>query len=160
MHYAGCHHDVDAPIDADNRGVLYLNSRIGYDDITDGLACTILLGEVLGGGPNLGWASGTRATLRNTGHRLNEPDSLFPAMRGNRFNSVESRPQPEEVQLLVDDGLLPVGYTGGFSSRHTHGANFLFCNGAVRYVTASVNPTVYQHLGNRSDGEIISDDAF
>jgi len=158
--YAGCHHDVDAPIDADNRGVLYLNSRIGYDDITDGLACTILLGEVLGGGPNLGWASGTRATLRNTGHRLNEPDSLFPAMRGNRFNSVESRPQPEEVQLLVDDGLLPVGYTGGFSSRHTHGANFLFCNGAVRYVTASVNPTVYQHLGNRSDGEIISDDAF
>ena len=80
IHYAGCHHDVDAPIDANNRGVLYLNSRIGYDDITDGLACTILLGEMVGGGPTLGWASGTRATLRNTGRRINEPDFLFPAM--------------------------------------------------------------------------------
>ena len=43
--YAGCHHDVEAPIDADNHGVLYLNSHVGYDDITDGPAYTILLGE-------------------------------------------------------------------------------------------------------------------
>jgi len=158
--YAGCHHDVDAPIDANNRGVLYLNSRIGYDDITDGPAYTILLGEVLGGGPSLGWASGTRATLRNTGHRVNEPDFLFPGLKTGIFNASESRPQPEEMAKLVDEGLLPVGYTGGFSSRHGQGANFLFCNGAVRFVRESVNPTVYQHLGNRSDGEIISDDAF
>jgi prepilin-type N-terminal cleavage/methylation domain-containing protein len=158
--YVGCHHDVDAPIDANNRGVLYLNSRIGYDDITDGPAYTIMLGEVVGGGPTLGWASGTRATLRNTGRRINEPDFLFPASSGNPFNASEGRPQPEEMAKLVDEGLLPIGYTGGFSSRHGQGANFLFCNGAVRFVRESVNPTVYQHLGNRSDGEIISDDAF
>ncbi|MGO9464084.1 MAG: DUF1559 domain-containing protein [Isosphaeraceae bacterium] len=158
--YAGCHHDVDAPIDASNRGVLYLNSRIGYDDITDGPAYTILLSEVVGGGPSLGWASGTRATLRNTGRRINEPDLLFTAMGRGPFNASEARPQPEEIEKLVGDGLLPVGYTGGFSSHHGQGANFLFCNGAVRYVKESVNPAVYQHLANRSDGEIISDDAF
>jgi prepilin-type N-terminal cleavage/methylation domain-containing protein len=158
--YAGCHHDVDAPIDANNRGVLYLNSRIGYDDITDGPAYTILVSEMIGSGPTLGWASGTRATLRNTGHRLNEPDFLFQAMGNGRFNPSQSRPQPEEMVKVVDDGLLPVGYTGGFSSRHSHGANFLFCNGAVRFVAQSVDPAVYQHLGNRSDGEIVSDDAF
>ncbi len=158
--YAGCHHDVDAPIDANNQGALYLNSRIGYDDITDGLACTILLGEVVGGGPSLGWASGTRSSLRNTGRRINEPDLLFTAMGRGPFNVSEGRPQPEEMEKLVGDGLLPIGYTGGFSSHHGQGANFLFCDGAVRYVRESVNSVVYQHLGNRRDGEIISDDAF
>ena len=34
--YAGCHHDVEAAIDADNHGVLYLNSHVRYDDITEG----------------------------------------------------------------------------------------------------------------------------
>ena len=43
--YAACHHDVEAPIDADNHGVFYLNSRTRYDDITDGPAFTILVGE-------------------------------------------------------------------------------------------------------------------
>ena len=75
MSYMGCHHDVEAPIDADNHGVLYLNSHVDYDDITDGPACTILLGEAIHT-PTLGWASGTRASLRNAGHRINERDSI------------------------------------------------------------------------------------
>ncbi len=161
IQYAGCHHDVDAPIDANNRGVLYLNSRVAYDDITDGPAYTILLGETESGGPSLGWASGTRATLRNTGHRLNEPDYLFRALGNGPFQSAsQASSQQQEMEHLVDDGLLPIAYTGGFSSRHNHGANFLFCNGAVRYVKQSVNPSVYERLGNRNDGEIVNDDAF
>ncbi len=27
--YAGCHHDVEAPINADNRGVFFLNNQLG-----------------------------------------------------------------------------------------------------------------------------------
>jgi prepilin-type N-terminal cleavage/methylation domain-containing protein len=162
--YAGCHHDVDAPIDADNHGVLYLNSRVAYDDITDGLHHTILLGEIHAGGPTLGWSSGTRSTLRNTGHRLNEPDHLFQSMGRSQFgrfgNATTAASDYQEIEQLVSDGVLPIGYTGGFSSQHSHGANFLFCNGAVRFVRDSINSTVYQHLGNRNDGEIISDDAF
>ena len=76
--YAGCHHDIEAAIAADNHGVLYLNSRVKPDDITDGLATTILLGETVQAAPTLGWPSGTRATLRNTGQPLNEPDILYP----------------------------------------------------------------------------------
>jgi hypothetical protein len=159
--YAGCHHDVDAPIDANNHGVLYLNSRVAYDDIKDGLPYTILLGEIEPGGPSLGWPSGTRATLRNTGHRLNEPDYLFRTIGRSQFATAsEATSKYETVEQLVADGLLPIGYTGGFGSHHSHGANFLFCNGSVRFVRESVNSTVYEHLGNRDDGEIISDDAF
>ena len=34
--YAGVHHDVEAPIDADNHGLLFLNSRLPWEDLVDG----------------------------------------------------------------------------------------------------------------------------
>lgn len=69
--YAGCHHDVEAPIDANNHGVLFLNSQITAEDIRDGLSQTLLLGEKRSGPSDLGWMSGTRSTLRNTGTPIN-----------------------------------------------------------------------------------------
>ena len=74
--YAGCQNDVEAPIDEDNHGVLYLNSRVSYDDISDGPAFTILAGEFTGGGPSLGWAVGTMSSLRNTGQPINFDDPI------------------------------------------------------------------------------------
>ena len=65
--YAGCHNSTEAPIDVDNDGVLYLNSRMTFSGIVDGSANTIMVGEYNPKGASLGWASGTRATLRNTG---------------------------------------------------------------------------------------------
>ena len=35
-HYAGCHHDREAPIAADNNGTLFLNSRLRFSEIRDG----------------------------------------------------------------------------------------------------------------------------
>jgi prepilin-type processing-associated H-X9-DG protein len=70
--YAGCHHDVEAPIDTNNRGVLFLNSRITRDDIKDGAAYTLFLGEKLVDSFDLGWISGTPSTLRNAGSPLNQ----------------------------------------------------------------------------------------
>ncbi len=75
INYAGCHNDVDASIDSNNHGVLYLNSRVRYDEIVDGTNQTILLGEITDAA-TLGWVSGTRSTLRNTGVPLNDRDSL------------------------------------------------------------------------------------
>ena len=69
--YAGCHHDVEAPIDADNRGVFFLNSHLTRDDLKDGAAYTLFLGEKMPDDTDLGWISGTSSTLRNTGSPLN-----------------------------------------------------------------------------------------
>jgi len=52
--YAGNHHDVEAPIDADNHGVLFLNSSVRYQDITDGSSNTIFAGEKYATGNDLG----------------------------------------------------------------------------------------------------------
>jgi prepilin-type N-terminal cleavage/methylation domain-containing protein len=64
--YAACHHDLEAPIAADNHGVFFLNSRVAYDDMKDGPACTILAGEFLHKSRSLGWAFGTRSSLPAT----------------------------------------------------------------------------------------------
>lgn len=69
--YAGCHHDVEAPIDANNHGTLFLNSAVMWNDIRDGRAQTIVIGEKREHGFELGWISGTRSTLRNTGTPIN-----------------------------------------------------------------------------------------
>ncbi len=69
--YAGVHHDVEAPIDEDNHGVFFLNRQLTYEDIKDGLSNTLFLGEKISEPGDLGWMSGTRATLRNTGAPLN-----------------------------------------------------------------------------------------
>jgi prepilin-type N-terminal cleavage/methylation domain-containing protein len=70
--YAAAHHDVESPIAADNNGVFFLNSKISYDDLNDGASTTLFLGEKLADAYDLGWLSGTRATLRNGGEGLNE----------------------------------------------------------------------------------------
>ncbi len=169
MNYAGCHHDVDAPIAADNHGVLYLNSRIRYDEISDGPAYTILIGEfltrgraTLAGGLTLGWVSGTRSTLRNTGTRLNERDP-FRVPTNPKATFVAKLPRDVLFDLVAEaaeDGSWPVDLTGGFSSNHFTSSNFLFCDGSVRSVNNSVNPGVYRLLGNRADGEMIGSDAY
>jgi prepilin-type N-terminal cleavage/methylation domain-containing protein/prepilin-type processing-associated H-X9-DG protein len=159
MGYMGCHHDVEAPIDADNRGVLYLNSHVAHDDITDGLSYTVLLGEALGGA-SLGWASGTRSSLRNMGHPVNEPDPLVAPRPVQWYSGQAGASEVGEVEALVQGGLLPRSYVGGFSSWHPTGANFLLCDGSTAFIKATIDRRVLQRLGNRSDGEIIGDDQF
>jgi prepilin-type N-terminal cleavage/methylation domain-containing protein len=156
MSYAGCHHDVEAAIAADNHGVLYLNSRVRYDEIADGLAYTIMLGEINRDEPSLGWISGTRASLRNTGHPLSKAihDSsmaTWPSTRDELFDYIGYR---------ADDGSWPVDSSGGFTSFHTGVANFLFCNGSLRAVKYTINERVLRLLGNRNDGELIGTDQY
>ena len=91
--YAGCHHDVESPIDENNNGVLFLNSHIRDKDVTDGLAHTIYIGEKLGSQWDLGWMSGTRATLRNSGTAINQT----PWDEGSRNNANARSPLADLV---------------------------------------------------------------
>jgi prepilin-type processing-associated H-X9-DG protein len=159
MNYAGCHHDIEAPIDVDNHGVLYLNSHITYEDITDGLAYTILLGEHKDRGW-LGWASGERSSLRNTGHRINapEPPGLSASLAAYSPDGVPPASGPEAD--MVQNGLPPMDYVGGFSSWHPGGGHFLFCDGSVRFTKETIDRHILQRLAHRSDGELVGDDQY
>jgi hypothetical protein len=137
--YAGCHHAAEAPIAADNNGVLFLNSSIRYEDVTDGSSNTIYVGEKLAYGTELGWASGTRATLRNTGAPPNAGPSIVP----NGAFPVPAAPVPQTAAEV-----------GGFGSVHAGGAHFALGDGSVRFISNNVNRSIFSNLGNRADGEM------
>lgn len=81
--YAANYHDREAPIDIDNNGVFHLNSSTRLEAIQDGTSETLFVSERLGTA-DLGWASGTSATLRNTGFPPNgaPPTPVFVKSAG------------------------------------------------------------------------------
>ena len=44
----------------------------------------------------------------------------------------------------------------GFKSQHPGGANFVFCDGHVRFLVDGIDYTNYQRMGARADGEPVS----
>jgi len=129
--YAGCHHDVEAPIDVDNRGVLYLNSHIRREDVSDGLSHTLFVGEKRQELGDLGWMSGTRATLRNTGLRINDESGAGT-----------QAPSPT--------------YVGGFGSSHSGGAMTGFGDASVTFISDTIDVQIWQQLGQRADGKLLN----
>lgn len=137
--YAACYHDVEAPIDAKNNGLLFLNSNVRYSDIFDGSSNTILVGEKNTYEDDLGWVSGTRATLRNAS-RLESPQ----------------RRQPVQLDQVAAEEEPPAStFVGGLGSPHPGIVNIALADGAVRGVNINVDPEVLRRLGNRQDGEYV-----
>ena len=91
---------------------------------------------------DLGWMSGTRATLRNTGLPLNDRHdevSLQPAETGSE------KPVGTDAELL---------YVGGFASAHPSGANVGFGDASVEFISEDIDLKLWQQLGNRADGNL------
>ncbi len=138
--YAGCHHDVEAPIDANNNGMLFLNSKVRFSDIYDGSSNTILLSEAVPDDEKeLGWVSGTRATLRNT-------SVIQPPRRRYQMT-------PEEHAKL--DEPVSSTYVGGFGSYHSGNViNVAMADGSTRAISSNIELNVLKQLGSRADGAI------
>ncbi len=141
--YAGVHGDEETAIDHGNHGVLVLNHAVSFESITDGSASTLFVGEKALTTSELGWMSGTRATLRNTGTKLNHNLQQLRNQFGQPNGAVPANVGPE--------------FVGGFSSYHTGGAHFAIGDGSVRFISENIDEKLYRHLANRSDGEILTD---
>ncbi len=88
--YAGVHDSREVPIDVDNNGLFYLNSRVRFDDISDGSSYTLFAGEKFSDPTDLGWSSGTRASLRNMGSTFAMTATGSTAMPPGFTNGFES----------------------------------------------------------------------
>jgi prepilin-type N-terminal cleavage/methylation domain-containing protein/prepilin-type processing-associated H-X9-DG protein len=188
--YAACHHDVEAPIDVTNNGVFFLNSRIGYGDLLDGSSQTIFLGEKLTLAGELGWMSGTNSTLRNTGSVITAgrgtmkgptgppsdgPDPIVipagmipmtPAEPSDSDSTSQADPaaepfDPAPPARAPAAKAVPVSLiVGGFGSFHPGGAQFAMGDGSVRFIAMTIAPMVFQQLGHRADGKLLSADRY
>jgi prepilin-type N-terminal cleavage/methylation domain-containing protein/prepilin-type processing-associated H-X9-DG protein len=123
-------------------GVLYYNSSVKIGDITDGTTNTFLAGERYSQDPNdsaadlsdwRGWAwteiNSAGDSLCDTSARINTP--------------------------LVSHSWGVEGRKRTFGSNHSgNGANFLLCDGSVRFVNQNLSIVTYQRLSVPNDGNV------
>ena len=174
--YSGVHNDFETPIDVNQNGVLFLNSSVRYEQIRDGSSNTIFVMECrLASGSDLGWMSGTRASLRNA--VIAVPNSVAPisdaedqdptgagasdvapvsvtyrlhANTAGNFNAGNLRQELADLESGRE-------FVGGPSSFHTGGGHFLMGDGSVRFISQNIDPLTFRHLANRADGEMLKD---
>jgi len=117
-----------------NDGTLFSNSRTGFSDVRDGTSNTLLVGE-RGTADDLlmgWWACG--AGYDGTG----DGDNLLT------------------TELGLTPGDKDVAHWYHFWSYHPGGANFLFVDGSVQFLSYTIDYQTFKDLSTRAGGEIVS----
>jgi prepilin-type N-terminal cleavage/methylation domain-containing protein/prepilin-type processing-associated H-X9-DG protein len=153
--YVGCAGTLEtSPYPGNNTGVLQRNSRCRFADVTDGVSNTIFVGE------------------RSSNHSLSTwagavPGAMVPALMAPGPAPNDSIGQAETAQALVlahgnrthvPSADVPIWDADTFYSRHAgQGANFLFGDGSVHFLTSSINGITFENMCNKADGNPLGD---
>jgi prepilin-type N-terminal cleavage/methylation domain-containing protein/prepilin-type processing-associated H-X9-DG protein len=128
-------------------GVLYSNSQVRLTDITDGTSNTLLAGEA----------------QRSPGAPKNY-DRYYIFDNSSDDNTVTSKDLSRFLSQVghqdTPGGKIAAFKINGanektFGSFHTGGANFVLCDGSVRFVRDSISSTAWLAAGTRNGGEAI-----
>ena len=123
-----------------NNGVFYGNSWHGVKDILDGTSQTIAVGERSASH----WAAQWAGVGRND-NIGNQSQPRTTARAGFLINF-------DYINLAANNDNVSKGY----ASYHPGGTQFVFCDGAVRWIGQNTNSTIVQRMAIRNDGEAIS----
>ena len=136
-----------------NNGVFYRNSRNGLRDITDGSSTTLMAGERSRNVADATWVGAVPTWQLCTNPRwavqeCGPPSTLVVSHTGTVATGTIY--VPNSKSSMVDD----------YWSLHPGGCNFLLCDGSVRFIKESVNPSIFSYLSTRAGGEVVSADQF
>lgn len=125
-------------------GVMFQNSKIRIDQIQDGTAFTLALGECM---------FDLNPPLPAT---LPKRAALWAGMTGLRDGAVWI----SDVMWWVDEATATINGPApqAFSSRHYRGAYFGYCDGSVRYFKQGGNPNIVKWQAGRKDGIVVPED--
>ncbi len=131
--YAACvGRDEDSDADGvQGSGVFYCNSKTRFTDISDGMSCTILVGERAWGNANGVWVGAIPGCAMAFGLR----NPCISIISGGQPNTPIYAP-PMLVQChahLVNPSLDTDGGLDDISSFHTGGANVLYADGSIHF---------------------------
>jgi len=120
--------------------------------VTDGTSNSIIVGEVL---PSR--AADSNFWFQNGGvHGVTVPINWNSNTVDPTLASCNQQWQNSTAALGCRFGAA----AKGFSSFHSGGSNFLFCDGSVHFLKSSINMVTYAALGSRAGGEVISSDSY
>jgi prepilin-type N-terminal cleavage/methylation domain-containing protein len=141
-------------------GLFWRNSRTCIASVTDGLANTIIVGERSGNHSPSTW-TGAVAGGRCPAWMATQPPAVYAAPPGPWYDNADWG----EALVLAHGNAshlpsadFPIYDPDTFYSMHVgQGANFLFGDGSVHYLTARINPNTYQYLCTIAGGEVAID---
>lgn len=161
---------IGPPPRKQNNGILYTGSSVQMRDVTDGATNTIMVGE-------RAWFQGS-ATWVGTSNVMERFGGGPGSCLGRVFWPINSLPDPPAILITPDSGLQILGdYNArtAFGSYHLAGANFLFVDGSVHFLSENIDSHVtveakvgpakplpeieqigtFQRLGIRDDGLVV-----
>jgi prepilin-type N-terminal cleavage/methylation domain-containing protein/prepilin-type processing-associated H-X9-DG protein len=132
-------------------GILYVNSSVRMTSITDGTANTIAVGERPATGDlNYGWGFAPYGSGAGDGDTvLGANDTGFASAIGDISTNVGFKPQRVPNNTSEIDG-------AHFWSFHTNGANFVFADGHVQFLSYSLDPVTFRAMCTRNGGEVFA----
>jgi prepilin-type N-terminal cleavage/methylation domain-containing protein/prepilin-type processing-associated H-X9-DG protein len=138
-------------------GVFYRNSRTRIADVTDGLSNTIVVGERSGNHSPSTW-TGAVPGGRCPAWMASVPPAPYspppgPAYDNADFGEALVLAHGNATHLPSAD--FPIYDPDTFYSMHPQGANFLFGDGSVHFLSSSINPYTYQYLCTIAGGEAL-----
>jgi len=135
-----------------NRGLLIPKNRVRPGDVADGFSNTMMIAEQSDYCTN---ASGVRVDCRAgclSGFTMGITNSFGGGAETRIFNLTTVRYAMGKDSTLANIGG-NCGANSPIQSAHTNGANILFGDGAVRFVSGTIPVGVLQRLADRSDGQ-------